>query len=51
MIGYGDVTPKSDFQMVFFSCTIPLLCISFAIYLNHLVEIYTNTFLVEEENV
>ena len=35
--------------MIFFTYAIPIICGSFAIYLNCLVEVYTNTFLAEEE--
>jgi hypothetical protein len=47
--GYGDYTPKSKDQIIFFTLIIPLLCTSFVIYLNSLVNIYTNTFLEDKK--
>ena len=35
--------------MIFFTYAVPLLCSSFVVYINSLVEVYTNTFLAEEE--
>lgn len=35
-------------QIIFFIFAIPFLCSSFVVYINSLVEVYTNTFLAEE---
>jgi hypothetical protein len=35
--------------MIFFTYTIPIICGSFVIFTNSLVEVYTDTFLKEEE--
>ena len=43
-IGYGDVTPKSKDQMVYFTMMIPFMCGSFAIYVNHLSDAYNSAF-------
>lgn len=48
-VGYGDVTPRSDLQIVFFIFAIPVLCASFVVYINSLVDAFTTTFLQEEE--
>ena len=35
--------------MIFFTFAIPIICSSFVVYSNSLVEVYTETFLKEEE--
>lgn len=35
--------------MIFFTYAVPILCSSFAIYINSLVDVFTSTFLAEEE--
>lgn len=46
--GYGDYTPKTETQILFFTCMIPFLCASFVIHVNSLVTAYTSTFLSED---
>jgi hypothetical protein len=43
--GYGDYTPKTETQIIFFTCMIPFLCTSFVIHINCLVDVYNHTFL------
>jgi hypothetical protein len=45
--GYGDYTPKTETQILFFTGMIPFLCASFVIHIKSLVTAYTSTFLAE----
>ena len=36
-IGYGDITPKSKWEMTFFTYSIPFTCASFVIYFNAVI--------------
>jgi hypothetical protein len=38
-IGYGDITPKSPWQIQFFTYTIPFICASFVVYFNAAIPI------------
>ena len=44
------MTPKSKNQMIFLTYMIPFVCGSFAVYTNCMVEVYTDTFLKEDES-
>lgn len=44
-LGYGDIVPKSQEQIIFLTYAIPILCGSFVVYINHLIDSFTNTFL------
>jgi hypothetical protein len=46
--GYGDYTPKTETQIIFFTFMIPFLCTSFVILINNLVVSYNATFLTED---
>lgn len=37
--------------MIFFTYAVPILCSSFVVYINNLVEAYSNTFLAEEQEL
>lgn len=37
-------------QIIFFTISIPVLCASFVVFINSLVDVYSNTFLSEETN-
>jgi len=39
-IGYGDLTPKSPYQMYFMISFIPMLIISFGIYFGSIVGLF-----------
>ncbi len=39
-VGFGDVTPTSRFQMIFFSIMIPLICSSFIVYSNSIIPLF-----------
>ena len=37
--------------MIFFTYAIPIICASFVVYINSMVEVYTDTFLKEDDPV
>ncbi len=38
-IGYGDVTPKTKLQVLYFTYAIPFICVSFVFYINAVLPI------------
>jgi hypothetical protein len=38
-IGYGDITPKTQWQITYFTYAIPFMCASFVVYFNAAIPI------------
>jgi hypothetical protein len=48
-IGYGDLTPKSPYQMYFMIASIPILIISFGIYFGNIVGLFSDMIYLLQE--